>query len=237
MAARRRRLLIATKNDDNQPKMTLIVLPPRHAFRIPKRVWRGMTAAAILASFTACSGGGAPTSALSPTSTAPPVIAPTPSPTLAPTPAAPSAIVPTPPTPTALAPKRDANPELRSNEPESPPVIVPTPFPTLAPTPTAPPAVVPTPPTPTALAPSATPGLGLRLNEPESFEGYTLFSARSAGYTYLINNRGNVVQAWPSQTNMTRLLNNGNALSSGVTESDRDGNVVWRFRFPNIMIS
>ena len=70
------------------------------------------------------------------------------------------------------------------------------------------------------------------MNEPESFEGYTLFSARGAGYTYLINNRGNVVQAWPSQTNMTRLLNNGNALSSGVTESDLDGNVVWRFRFP-----
>ena len=40
------------------------------------------------------------------------------------------------------------------------------------------------------------------------------------------------MHAWPSQGLLARLLNNGNVLSSGLMESDRDGNVVWEFRYP-----
>ena len=79
--------------------------------------------------------------------------------------------------------------------------------------------------------PTTTPALGLRLNEPESFEGYTLFSPRQAGYAYLVNNRGDVVHAWPSRGLLARLLDNGNVLSRNI-ESDPDGNIVWEYRFP-----
>ena len=103
------------------------------------------------------------------------------------------------------------------------------PTPTLAPTPIMPLALAPTPPT---LAPTATPRTGLLLNEPGSFEGYTLFSPESADYAYLIDHHGYVAHTWPSGGDLARLLDNGNVLSSGNIESAPNGNIVWKFRFP-----
>ena len=81
------------------------------------------------------------------------------------------------------------------------------------------------------LAPTATPRSGLLLIEPESFGGYTLFSPGSEDYAYLIDHQGYVAHKWPSGGSPARLLNNGNILSFGNTESDPDGNVVWEYRF------
>jgi len=86
-------------------------------------------------------------------------------------------------------------------------------------------------PTPT-LAPTANPRTGLLVNEPESFEGYTLFSPAHGRHAYLIDNQGNVAHRYRSGIRLARLLDNGNALSSGNIESDPDGNIVWDFRHP-----
>ena len=110
------------------------------------------------------------------------------------------------------------------------------PTPTLAPTPTPAPALAPTPtpspaPPPT-LAPTATPRIGLLLSEPESFEGYTLFSPVYGNYAHLIDHQGNLAHTWRSGERLARLLDNGNVLSTGNIESDPDGNVVWKYRYP-----
>ena len=108
----------------------------------------------------------------------------------------------------------------------------PTPAPTL--TPTAPPVIVPTPastPIPSP-APTATPRTGLLLNETGSFKGYTLFSPASERYVYLIDNQGYAAHRRPSGENLARLLDNGNVLTDGNQEVDPEGNVVWKFRFP-----
>ena len=77
------------------------------------------------------------------------------------------------------------------------------------------------------------------MNEPESFEGYTLFSPPRERYAYLADNQGRLAHAWPSPSSgplsggpLARLLDNGNLLSTGNIESDPDGNIVWKFRFP-----
>ena len=100
-----------------------------------------------------------------------------------------------------------------------------------APTPTLAPSIAPTPTQVPALAPTAAPRFGLLLNEPESFEGYTLFSPDSSGRAYLIDHHGRGVYAWPSGDLFARLLDNGNVLSSNNTESDPNGDVVWKYRY------
>ena len=77
-------------------------------------------------------------------------------------------------------------------------------------------------------SPAGTPGLG----PPQSFEGYTLFSPASENYAYLIDHQGQVVHTYLSGIRLARLLDNGNVLSTGNKETDREGNVVWRYRHP-----
>ncbi len=86
-------------------------------------------------------------------------------------------------------------------------------------------------PTPTPV-PAATPRIGLLLNEPNSFEGYTLFSPVYGNYAHLIDHQGNLTHTWPSGDRLARLLDNGNVLSTGNIESDPEGNIVWRYRYP-----
>ena len=95
------------------------------------------------------------------------------------------------------------------------------------------PALAPTPTLVPALAPTATLEFGLLLNEPESFEGYTLFSPAWGDYARLIDHQGNLVQTWPSAEGLARLLDNGNMLSAGNIESDPEGNIAWRYRYPS----
>ena len=76
------------------------------------------------------------------------------------------------------------------------------------------------------------PRIGLLLSEPEAFDGYTLFSPASEDDAHLINNQGYVAHTWPSGGDAARLLDNGNVLSSGNVEADRNGNIVWKFLYP-----
>ena len=105
------------------------------------------------------------------------------------------------------------------------------PAPTLAPTPahTLTPALIPAL-TPAPARPS--PRTGLLLSEPGSFDGYTLYSPKSARRAYLIDHQGRLAHTWPSGGSLAQLLDNGNVLSSGNVEADPDGNVVWEFRYP-----
>ena len=96
----------------------------------------------------------------------------------------------------------------------------PTPTPTFTPTPTPEP-------TPT-VAPIPIPK-ELLINEPESFDGYTLYSW---GPIYLIDHLGRAVHKWmpDPESNLAKLLDNGNLLLHGNREIDVEGNVVWSYR-------
>ena len=89
---------------------------------------------------------------------------------------------------------------------------------------------------PSALAPTAVPSeeaaapsvADLTVNEPESFEGYTLFAW---GSVYLIDHLGQTIHKWEPnpQTDLVKLLDNGNLLIQGNREIDAEGNVVWEY--------
>ena len=77
--------------------------------------------------------------------------------------------------------------------------------------------------------------LGLTTNEPGAFGGYTLFTARHNGSSFLIDAGGQLVHRWESPLGHIRLLENGNALgerNGTLYEIDPAGNVIWEYRHP-----
>lgn len=91
--------------------------------------------------------------------------------------------------------------------------------------------------------------VGLLLSDPRAFDGYTLFAPLSYPETYLIDNGGMLVHAWPSSTlpgDSAYLLENGHLLRTAkvvnnvfqaggaggrVQELDWDGTVVWDYTY------
>jgi len=71
-------------------------------------------------------------------------------------------------------------------------------------------------------------------DQAKTHNGYTLFAPSGGETTYLIDMAGNVVHTWPKFGSWAELLPNGNILSTGITETDWDGNLVWEYRGENI---
>lgn len=92
--------------------------------------------------------------------------------------------------------------------------------------------------------------MGLFINEPLASEGYTLFAPMTYNEVYLINNEGEKVHSWQTETNPALsvcLLENGHLVQTSVNsnspfkgtggaggeinEYDWDGNLVWSYSY------
>lgn len=93
--------------------------------------------------------------------------------------------------------------------------------------------------------------VGLIVNSEQAYEGYTLLAPKHFTDTYLLDNKGNIVNSWKSDYlpgQSVYLLDNGNLLRScftknqafigggeggGLQEFDWEGNLVWEFWYSN----